>query len=76
MIRDLLQNIQKNIKSLKINSLKDISNSNKIIVCFSNKILNSDHEIRSFLRHKMYDNKAVLIKNQKGKMYFNKINFQ
>ena len=73
MIRDLLNNTEKNIKKLKIKSSKDVSKSNKLIVSFSDKIDNSEHEIKSFLRHKMYDNKSVLNKNQRGKLIINKL---
>ena len=50
MIRDLLANTQKNLKNLKIKSIKDIPKSDQLIVCFSNKIQNSEREIKSFLR--------------------------
>ena len=73
MIRDLLSNTKKNIKNLKIKSLKDVSNSNQLIVCFSDKIESSEREIRSFLRNKMYDNKTVLYKNQRGKIIIKKL---
>jgi len=73
MIRDLLSNTEKNIKKFKIKSLKDVSKSNQSIVSFSNKIQNSEQEIRSFLRDKMYDNKSVLNKNQRGKMIIKKL---
>ena len=73
MIRDLLKNTQKNLKSLKIKSSKDVAKSDKLIVCFSNKIQNSEKEIKSFLRQKMYDNKTVLSKNQKGKLIIRKL---
>ena len=73
MIRDLLNNTEKNIKKLKIKSSKDVSKSNKLIVSFSDKIENSEHEIKSFLRHKMYDNKSVLDKNQRGKLIINEL---
>ena len=73
MIRDLLSNTEKNIKKLKIKSLKDVSKSNQLIVSFSSKIENSEQEIRSFLRHRMYDNKSVLNKNQRGKMIIKKL---
>jgi len=73
MIRDLLKNTQKNIKSFKIKSSKDVSKSNKMIVRFSNKIEKSEREIRSFLRYKMYDNENVLSKNQKGKLVIKKL---
>ena len=48
------------------------------MVNFSDKIKNSENEIRNFLRTKMYNNKNVLGKNNKGKLIikklFNKIN--
>ena len=73
MIRDLLSNTEKNIKKFKIKSFKDVSKSNQLIVSFSDKIQNSEQEIRSFLRHRMYDNKSVLNKNQRGKMIIKKL---
>ena len=48
------------------------------MVEFSDKIKNSENEIRYFLKTKMYNNKNVLGKNNKGKLIikklFNKIN--
>ena len=64
---------QKNIKMLKVKSSKDVTKSNKLIVCFSDQIKNAEKEIKSFLRHKMYDNKSVLQKNQKGKSIIKKL---
>ena len=73
MIRDLLANTQKNLKNLKIKSIKDLAKSDQLIVCFSDKIQNSEIEIRLFLRTKMYDNKLVLRKNQRGKIIIKKL---
>jgi len=73
MIRDLLANTQKNLKNLKIKSIKDIVKSDQLIVCFSDKIQNSEKEIKLFLRTKMYDNKLVLKKNQRGKVIIKKL---
>ena len=73
MIRDLLKNTQKEIKSAKIKSSNDVAKSDKLIVSFSNKIQNSEQEIKSFLRYKMYNNKIVLNKNQKGKAIVRKL---
>ncbi len=73
MIRDLLANTQKNLKNLKIKSIKDLAKSDQLIVCFSDKIQNSEKEIRLFLRTKMYDNKLVLRKNQRGKIIIKKL---
>jgi len=73
MIKDLLKNTQKNMKRLKIISYKDIVKSKESIVCFSDKIQNSEYEIRSFLRLKMYDSKKVFKKNQNGKTVIRKL---
>ena len=73
MIRDLLTNTQKNLKNLKIKTINDIAKSDQLIVCFSNKIQNSEREIKSFLRSRMYNNKLVLRKNQRGKIIIKKL---
>ena len=73
MIRDLLTNTQKNLKNFKIKSIKDIANSDQLLVCFSNSIQKSEKEIKLFLRTKMYDNKLVLKKNQRGKIIIKKL---
>ena len=73
MIRDLLTNTQKNLKNFKIKSIKDIANSDQLLVCFSNSIQKSEKEIKLFLRNKMYDNKLVLKKNQRGKIIIKKL---
>ena len=73
MIRDLLNNSTNNLKKLNVKSLKDLKKSNELIVNFSNKIKSSDEEIRFFLRNKMYNNKTVLRKNQRGKMIIKKL---
>ena len=43
------------------------------MVDFSEKIKNSENEIRFFLKTKMYNNKKVLIKNNKGKIIIKKL---
>jgi dGTPase len=73
MIRDLLGNTKKNLKNLKITSMKDIAKSDRLIVCFSDKIEKSEKEIKLFLRTKMYNNKSVLRKNQRGKTIIKKL---
>ena len=65
MIRDLLSNTKNNLNKLKINSTKNLIQSNQLIVNFSNKIQNSEKEIKFFLRNKMYNNKTVLKKNKR-----------
>ena len=73
MIRDLLANTQKNLKKLKIRSVKDVAKSNQLVVSFSDRLQNSEKEIRLFLRTKMYNNKSVLSKNQRGKVIIKKL---
>ena len=43
------------------------------MVDFSDKIKKSENEIRSFLKTKMYNNKYVLAKNNKGKLIIKKL---
>ena len=43
------------------------------MVDFSDKIKNSENEIRYFLKTKMYNNKDVLKKNNKGKLIIKKL---
>ena len=73
MIKDLLSNTQKNLKKLKVKKSKDVILSKQTIVSFSDKIQDSEKEIRFFLRTKMYNNKSVLNKNQRGKKIIKKL---
>jgi dGTPase len=73
MVRDLIKNTIKNIKINKIKSLKDVFLYKKLIVCFSEKFLSIEKEIRFFLRSKMYNNKKVLVKNNEGKKIIKKL---
>ncbi|MDA9753242.1 deoxyguanosinetriphosphate triphosphohydrolase [Candidatus Pelagibacter sp.] len=73
MIKDLLANTVQNLKKKKIKSYKDLSNCKQLLVNFSDELKIYDKEIKFFLKHKMYNNKSVLKKNQKGKMIINKL---
>ena len=77
MIKDIITNTKKNLIINKINSQNDIKGTNSLLVKFSDKLKNSESEIRYFLKTKMYNNKDVLKKNNKGKSIirrlFNKI---
>ena len=78
MIKDLINNTKLNLKYNRISKLKDIDKTFFLMVDFSDKVKNSEKEIRSFLKIKMYNNKIVLAKNNEGKKIikklFNKIN--
>ena len=67
MVKDLIKNTVINLNKNKIKSLNDVYKIEEPIVCFSKKFLKIEKEIRFFLRTKMYNNKIVVIKNNKGK---------
>ena len=73
MIKDLINNTKNNLSYNKIKSLKDLNKTSSLIVDFSDKIKNSENEIRFFLKSKMYNNKIVLAKNNKGKIIIKKL---
>ena len=73
MIKDLISNTRKNLIQNNIKNLKDLSKIDFSIVNFSDQIKNSENEIRNFLRFKMYNNKNVLKKNNKGKLIIKKL---
>ena len=78
MIKDLINNTKNNLNYNKIKTFKDVNKTSFLMVDFSDKIKSSENEIRYFLKTKMYNNKNVLGKNNKGKLIikklFNKIN--
>ena len=67
MVKDLIKNTIKNLEKNKAKSLNDVYKNQKPVVCFSDKYLTIEKEIKFFLRKNMYNNKNVLIKNNKGK---------
>jgi len=73
MIKDLINNTKNNLRLNNIKKFKDINKTSFLIVNFSDKIKNSENEIRNFLRTKMYNNKNVLAKNKKGKLIIKKL---
>ena len=68
MIKDLISNTKNNLNNNKIKSFKDINKTNFLMVEFSDKVKSSEKEIRYFLKTKMYNNKNVLNKNNRGKL--------
>ena len=73
MIKDLIKNTKKNLDNNIIKSFKDINKTSSLMVEFSDKVKNSENEIRYFLKTKMYNNKNVLNKNNKGKVIIKKL---
>ena len=73
MIKDLINNTKKNLNYNKIKTFKDIYKTPFLIVEFSDKVKDSENEIRYFLKTKMYNNKNVLNKNNNGKLIIKKL---
>ena len=73
MVKDLITNTMKNLKIKKTKSIYDIYSCKDKLVCFSNKFMKIEEEIKYFLRTRMYNNKNVLIKNNKGKKIIRKL---
>ncbi len=73
MIKDLITTTKNNLQYNKIKTYKDIKKTSFSMVEFSDKIKNSESEIRYFLKSKMYNNKNVLDKNNKGKLIIKKL---
>ena len=73
MIKDLISNTKKNLSYNNIKKLKDIYNTDFLIVNFSKKVKVSENEIKFFLKTKMYNNRRVLEKNNKGKSIIKKL---
>ena len=73
MVKDLIANTMKNLKTKKIKSISDIYSCKDKIVCFSNKFTKIEKEIKFFLRTKMYNNKKVIVKNNQGKKIIKKL---
>ena len=73
MIKDIIKNTKNNLKLNKVKSFKDIHKTSFLMVDFSDKVKISENEIRFFLKTKMYNNKEVLSKNNKGKSIIKKL---
>ena len=67
MVLDIINNTKKNLNYNKIKTYKDINKTSFLMVDFSDKVKNYENEIRYFLKTKMYNNRNVLGKNNKGK---------
>ena len=78
LVKDTINNTKKNLTKNKIKTISDVYNSQKKLVNFSEKMLNFDFKIKSFLMDNMYQHKTVLNKTKKGekiiKTLFLKIN--
>ncbi len=73
MVQDLIKTTINNINSIKIKNHNNIYNSHNYVVSFSKKFIKIESEIKHFLKLKMYNNKDVLKKNNKGKLITKKL---
>ena len=73
MVKDIIISTKKNLIKNKIKSLKDIYNNSNFIVCFSKNMNLFDTSIKNFLKDRMYYNKEVLKKTNKGKKIIKKL---
>jgi len=73
MVKDLIKNTIKNLITNKIKSKSQVYLFKSKLVCFSSEFEQIEREIKYFLRLKMYDNKNVQSKNNKGKKIIKKL---
>jgi dGTPase len=73
MVKDIIISTKKNLIKNKIKSIKDIYNNKNFIVCFSKNMNFFDTSIKNFLKDRMYLNKEVLKKTNKGKKIIKKL---
>ena len=73
MVKDVIKNTEKNIKKIKPKSLNDIYNTNHLVVDFSKKMKLVDTEIKTFLKHNMYNHKNVIVNTNRCKKIINNL---
>ena len=67
MVLDVIENTKKNIKQLKIKSIRDVYNARTKLGAFSEKMSIFDREIKRFLKVKMYFSPIILKRTNYGK---------
>ena len=66
MVKDIIINTRKNLKYAKLTNIRDVYKSKIHLVNFSDKMINFDLSIKSFLKTRMYNHKSVLTKTKRG----------
>ena len=66
MVKDVVNNTKKNLKYEKIKNIQDVYKSKIQLVNFSERMINFDFTIKSFLKENMYHHQTVLNKTKKG----------
>ena len=67
MVKDIILNTSKNIKTAKIKNINDVYKSKLPLVQFSKEMSLFDDNIKKFLKEKMYLHKKVIQKTAQGK---------
>jgi len=67
MVVDVINTTNRNLKKYNPQSIKDIYKQDHLIVDFSDKMKIVHMQIKSFLRHYMYNHKKVIINTNRGK---------
>ena len=68
MVKDVITNTKKNLKTHNIRSVKDVLKHANKIVDFSDKVKKVDLQIKHFLKINMYNNKKVVVNTNIGKI--------
>ena len=71
MVIDVINTTKENLRKNNPQSINDIYNEERMIVDFSHKMKIIDIQIKDFLRRNMYNNKAVIVNTNKGKIIIN-----
>ena len=66
MVKDIIINTRKNLKYVKLKNINDVYKTKIHLVNFSDKMINFDLSIKSFLKARMYNHKSVLKKTRQG----------
>jgi len=66
MVKDIIINTRKNLKYAKLKNINDVYKTKIHLVNFSDKMINFDLSIKSFLKARMYNHKSVLKKTRQG----------
>ena len=73
MVSDVIQTTKNNLKENKIFNLKNVYETKKQIVTFSDKMKQFDIQIKSFLKRKMYFHHKVYSKTNLGRKIITKL---
>ena len=67
MVLDVINTTSKNLMRINPQSINDIYQQDRLIVDFSDKMKETDKQIKGFLKRNMYNHKKVIVNTNKGK---------